>query len=239
MEAAQPDGQFLGNFIGGEYRPALDGRTSDVVDPSTGEAYLRAPVSGPADVDAALRAAAAAFGTWRDTTPAERSLALLRFADAIEARAEELVDAESRNTGKPVALTRTDEVPPLADELRFFAGAARMLEGRSALPPARMPDASMLMRQKTGVRNKTRWRRYSRSPRTQRPQAVDRSLLERRPGPGRPRTCDRVTRRRKAERPRLHLLQQARLGRALAEGADPLSRPGAGRSAQPHLAPRP
>src|SRR5215472_1465892 len=78
--------QVLANFVGGRYVAAHDGRTSDVVDPSTGEAYLRAPVSGPADVDAALRTAAAAFETWRDSTPAERSLALLRFADAIEAR---------------------------------------------------------------------------------------------------------------------------------------------------------
>jgi betaine-aldehyde dehydrogenase len=124
--------QVLANFIGGEYRPAKDGRTSEVVDPSTGEPYLRAPVSGPQDVDDALRAAATAFETWRDSTPAERSLALLRLANAIEARTEELVEAESRNTGKPVGLTRTDEVPPLADELRFFAGAARVLEGRSA-----------------------------------------------------------------------------------------------------------
>ncbi|HEY2507826.1 MAG TPA: gamma-aminobutyraldehyde dehydrogenase [Streptosporangiaceae bacterium] len=124
--------QVLANFIDGKQQPSLDGRTSEVVDPSTGDAYLQAPVSGPGDVDAALRAAARAFETWRDTTPAERSLALLRFANAIEARAEELVEAESRNTGKPVTLTRTDEVPPLADELRFFAGAARILDGRAA-----------------------------------------------------------------------------------------------------------
>ena len=122
----------LSNFVGGKQVPALDGRTSAVVDPSTGEAYLRAPVSGAADVDAALNTAAEAFETWRDTTPAERSLALLKFADAIEARAEDFIEAESRNTGKPVTMTRTDEVPPLADELRFFAGAARILEGRSA-----------------------------------------------------------------------------------------------------------
>jgi len=124
--------QVLANFVGGKYQPGQDGRTSDVIDPSTGETYLQAPVSGPAEVDAALRAAAAAFESWRDSTPAERSLALLKFADAIEARSEDLVEAESRNTGKPVAMTRTDEVPPLADELRFFAGAARILEGRSA-----------------------------------------------------------------------------------------------------------
>jgi betaine-aldehyde dehydrogenase len=122
----------LSNFVGGQPVPARDGRTSAVVDPSTGEAYLEAPVSGAADVDAALNTAAEAFETWRDATPAERSLALLRFAAAIEARAEDFIEAESRNTGKPVAMTRTDEVPPMVDELRFFAGAARILEGRSA-----------------------------------------------------------------------------------------------------------
>jgi betaine-aldehyde dehydrogenase len=143
-------GQVLANFVGGEYVPAQDGRTSDVVDPSIGAPYLRAPVSGPADVDAALRIAAAAFDTWRDTTPAERSLALLRFADAIEARSEDLVEAESRNTGKPVAMTRTDEVPPLADELRFFAGAARLLEGKSAGEYLR-GHTSMIRREPVGV----------------------------------------------------------------------------------------
>ncbi|HEX6932835.1 MAG TPA: aldehyde dehydrogenase family protein, partial [Streptosporangiaceae bacterium] len=120
------------NFVAGHFTDAVSGAVSEVVDPSTGEAYATAPVSGPADVDAALRAAAAAFGTWRDFTPAERSLALLKFADAIEARSEDLVEAESKNTGKPIGMTRTDEVPPVADELRFFAGAARVLEGRSA-----------------------------------------------------------------------------------------------------------
>jgi betaine-aldehyde dehydrogenase len=122
----------LSNFVGGKQVPAGDGRTSAVVDPSTGEAYLEAPVSGAADVDAALHTAAEAFDTWRNATPAERSLALLRFAAAIEARAEDFIEAESRNTGKPVTMTRTDEVPPMTDELRFFAGAARILEGRSA-----------------------------------------------------------------------------------------------------------
>ncbi|HTA03163.1 MAG TPA: aldehyde dehydrogenase family protein, partial [Streptosporangiaceae bacterium] len=66
--------EVLANFVGGQYVPSQDGRTSEVIDPSTGEAYLQAPVSGAADVDAALRTAAAAFETWRDTTPAERSL---------------------------------------------------------------------------------------------------------------------------------------------------------------------
>ena len=143
-------GQVLANFVGGRYVTMQEDRTSEIVDPSTGEAYLRAPVSGPADVDAALRAAAAAFETWRYTTPAERSLALLKFAGAIEARTADLVEAESRNTGKPVALTRADEVPPLADELRFFAGAARMLDGRSA-GEYLSGHTSMIRREPVGV----------------------------------------------------------------------------------------
>jgi len=145
-----PGNGILQNFVGGELAPAGDGQTTAVVDPSTGEEYLRAPLSGPADVDAALQAAAGAFETWRDTTPAERSLALLRFADAIEARTEDLVEAESRNTGKPVGMTRTDEVPPLADELRFFAGCARLLEGKSAGEYLR-GYTSMIRREPVGV----------------------------------------------------------------------------------------
>ena len=122
----------LKNFVNGKFADTREGRTSDVIDPGTGEAYAQAPVSGAEDVDAALRAAADAFGTWRDATPAERSLALLKIADAVEARGEELVAAECRNTGKPVALTMSEELPPIVDQLRFFAGAARLLEGRAA-----------------------------------------------------------------------------------------------------------
>jgi betaine-aldehyde dehydrogenase len=120
------------NFVNGAAVPAQDGRTTDVVNPATGQAYATAPLSGPADVDAAMAAAAQAFETWRDTTPAERSLALFRIADAIEQRAEELIAVEVENTGKPIALTRTEEIPPVVDQLRFFATAARHLEGKSA-----------------------------------------------------------------------------------------------------------
>ncbi len=127
-----PTDSHLRNFIGGEFVDSKDGAVSDVVDPCTGETYLHAPISAPADVDAALRAAATAFESWRETTPAQRQLALLKIADAIEARAGELVDIECRNTGKPVALTMSEELPPMVDEFRFFAGAARMLEGKSA-----------------------------------------------------------------------------------------------------------
>ncbi|MGI8760133.1 MAG: gamma-aminobutyraldehyde dehydrogenase [Jatrophihabitantaceae bacterium] len=120
------------NFVDGKLIDAVDGRRVELVNPSTGAVFGSAPVSGAADVDAAYRAAARAFETWRDTTPSERQLALLRFADALEARAEELIAAECENTGKPIELTRTEEVPPALDQIRFFAGAARLLEGRSA-----------------------------------------------------------------------------------------------------------
>ena len=122
----------LRNFVDGSPVDARDGRRSDVVDPSTGETYASAPVSGPEDVDLACRAAAAAFERWRDTTPAERSRMLLKLADAVEGHAEGFVEAEGRNTGKPLALTRSEEIPPMVDQIRFFAGAARVLEGRSA-----------------------------------------------------------------------------------------------------------
>jgi betaine-aldehyde dehydrogenase len=120
------------SFVNGAEVEAADGRTTDVLNPSTGEAYATAPLSGPADVDAAMAAAAAAFETWRDSTPSERSLALYRIADAIEARADELVKLESENTGKPLALTESEEIPPMVDQIRFFAGAARQLEGLAA-----------------------------------------------------------------------------------------------------------
>ena len=122
----------LHNVIGGRAAHPVSDRRCDLVNPSTGEVFATAPVSGEAEVDAAVRAAADAFEGWRDATPGERSLALLRIADAIEARAEEFVAAECENTGKPVALTRSEEIPPMADQIRFFAAAARMLEGRSA-----------------------------------------------------------------------------------------------------------
>ncbi|MBK3577291.1 gamma-aminobutyraldehyde dehydrogenase [Streptomyces sp. MBT65] len=122
----------LRNYIDGEFRDAADGRTTEVVNPVTGEAYATAPLSGEADVDAAMVAAAAAFPAWRDETPAKRQKFLLDIASAFEERAEELIAAEVENTGKPIGLTRSEEIPPMVDQIRFFAGAARMLEGRSA-----------------------------------------------------------------------------------------------------------
>ncbi|MFC6157864.1 gamma-aminobutyraldehyde dehydrogenase [Kribbella jiaozuonensis] len=122
----------ISNIVDGKPTSALSGATYDVIAPAIGTAYARAPLSGPEDVDQAMTAAARAFESWRDTTPAERQLALLRIADAMERRADEFVAVESRNTGKPLAVTVTDEIPPCVDQLRFFAGAARLLEGRSA-----------------------------------------------------------------------------------------------------------
>ena len=120
------------HFIGGEYRESASGQVAEIVDPVTGLPYCTAPVGGAEDVERAFHAAAAAFESRRGTTPAQRQLALLHIADAVEARAEELVRVESENTGKPLELTRTEELPMVVDQLRFFAGAARVLEGRSA-----------------------------------------------------------------------------------------------------------
>lgn len=122
----------LHNFVAGEAVAPVDGRYEDLIDPSTGEVFASAPVSGAEDVDRAMRAAAAGFEQWRETTPGDRQRALLKFADAVEARADELVALESQNTGKPLGLTASEELPPAVDQIRFFAGAARLLEGRSA-----------------------------------------------------------------------------------------------------------
>ncbi|MGC5012441.1 gamma-aminobutyraldehyde dehydrogenase [Streptosporangium sp. DT93] len=119
----------LRNHIDGELVESRSGRFSDVVDPCTGEVYLRAPVSGQQDVDAAYAAATAAFEGWSSITPGERANLLLKVADAVEARAGELNEAECRNTGKPRARMAEDETPVAADHFRFFAGAARTLEG--------------------------------------------------------------------------------------------------------------
>ena len=119
----------LQNFIDGAYRDSAAEGSLDVVDPSTGTPYLLAPISTAADVDAACRAAAAAFRTWRRTTPAERSLALFRFADALEARSAEFVAAECRNTGKPERWMRDEEFPQVLDHLRYMATIARNLTG--------------------------------------------------------------------------------------------------------------
>ncbi len=126
------DPRVLKNFVGGTFVAAETEATSEIVNPATGRVVALAPVSTDADVDAAYRSAAAAFEEWGQTTPSQRQQALLKFADAVEKRADEFVRLEGENTGKPHALTTSEEVPPMVDQLRFFAGAARVLEGRAA-----------------------------------------------------------------------------------------------------------
>ena len=121
----------LTNFVDGKVA-ALDGRELELVDPVTEEVFARAAVSSEQEIDSACQAAARAFESWGQTTPSERQLALLKIADAIEARAEQLVEVESANTGKPKALVLSEELPPMVDQIRFFAGAARVLEGSAA-----------------------------------------------------------------------------------------------------------
>jgi betaine-aldehyde dehydrogenase len=122
----------LQNFINGQSVDSKSGETTTLINPATGQPFATAPISNAADVDAAMKAASDAFVDWRDSTPSERQRALLKIADAIEYRADEFVAIESENCGKPVGLTASEEVPPMVDQIRFFAGAARNLEGKSA-----------------------------------------------------------------------------------------------------------
>ncbi|MFJ4017261.1 gamma-aminobutyraldehyde dehydrogenase [Microbacterium sp. NPDC090014] len=124
--------ELLQNFIGGQYVPVSGQQRMPLIDPVTEEAYGELPVSDASDVDAAYAAASAAFPIWRDTTPADRQLALFRIADEMQSRAEEFADLESKDTGKPRASLVADEILQSIDQLRFFAGAARSLEGRAA-----------------------------------------------------------------------------------------------------------
>ncbi len=124
--------QKFSNIVNGERVDAASGQRYDVVNPSTGEVYATAPSSSAEDVDRAYQAAEKAFETWGDATPADRQRAMLKIADALEERTAEFVKIESENTGKPLGFTESEELPPAIDQLRFFAGAARVLEGRSA-----------------------------------------------------------------------------------------------------------
>ncbi len=123
--------ETLSNFIDGE-PVASAGETEAVLNPATGEEMARAPISTPEDVDRAVRAARRAFDGWSATTPAQRAQALLAIADLIDEHGAEIARAEALNAGKPIEAVTADEIPVMADNLRFFAGAARCLEGRSA-----------------------------------------------------------------------------------------------------------
>ena len=122
----------LQNFVNGKKVSATSDKVQDLINPATGEVFAKAPVSNASDVDKAMKAAASAFEIWKESTPGERQKAINKIADAIEARSEELIGIESENTGKPIAVTRAEEIGPMLDQIRFFAGAARNLEGKSA-----------------------------------------------------------------------------------------------------------
>jgi betaine-aldehyde dehydrogenase len=140
----------LNNFINGKSVESSSGETTSLVNPATGQPFATAPKSNAADIDAAFKAASDAFVDWRDSTPSQRQRALLKIADAIEERADEVIAIECENTGKPISLTTSEEVPPMVDQIRFFAGAARNLEGKSA--GEYMPGmTSMIRREPVGV----------------------------------------------------------------------------------------
>src|SRR6266516_2625987 len=137
------------NFVGGEWVEAVDGGTMEVVNPATAETVAEVPRGTAADVDRAVEAAKKALPEWLETTPHERSELLLRLAAVIDEHADELAQIESQNVGKPLAYAR-DEMPVCADNIRFFAGAARILEGRSAGEYMR-GYTSMIRREPLGV----------------------------------------------------------------------------------------
>jgi betaine-aldehyde dehydrogenase len=122
----------LQNFIDGRFVDPADGQTEPILNPANAEVIAHAPLSGEQDVNRAVAAARKAFEGWSTTTPGERALAMLKLADAIEEHAEEITELESANAGKPINAFRDDEIPFMVDNLRFFAGAARCLEGRAA-----------------------------------------------------------------------------------------------------------
>jgi betaine-aldehyde dehydrogenase len=122
----------LKNFIDGEFVDPAEGGSEELVNPATGEPIAEAPLSTAEDVERAVAAARRAFDGWSATVPGDRALALLKLADSIEQHAEELADLEAANAGKPRHAFLEDEIPPMVDQLRFFAGAARCLEGRAS-----------------------------------------------------------------------------------------------------------
>ena len=137
------------NFVGGKWVDAAEGGTAEIINPSTGDTIGEVPNGTQADVDRAVEAAKAALPEWLETTPGERAEMLLKLADALDANTEELAQLESQNVGKPVPAAR-DEIPVASDNIRFFAGAARMLEGRATGEYMR-GYTSMIRREPVGI----------------------------------------------------------------------------------------
>jgi 1-pyrroline dehydrogenase len=137
------------NYIGGRWMDSAGGETMEVLNPATGETIAEVPASTAEDADRAVQAAKEALPEWLETTPGERAEMLLKLADVIEENAEELAALESRNVGKPLPISR-EEPPVMADNIRFFAGAARVLEGRATGEYMR-GHTSMIRREPIGV----------------------------------------------------------------------------------------
>lgn len=144
------DKRVIKNFINGKLQDSLSGEFSDLINPTTGEVFAQASVSNGKDVELAYQAAAIAFETWKETTPSERSMALWKIADVLEKNIDEIVELESENTGKPIAITMAEEVGPMLDQIRYFATAARNLEGKSAGEYMK-GHTSMIRREPIGV----------------------------------------------------------------------------------------
>ncbi len=137
------------NFVGGKWVDAAEGETAEILNPATGETIAEVPQGTQADVDRAVEAAKSALPEWLETTPGERAEMLLKLADALDANTEELAQLESQNVGKPLPAAR-DELPVASDNVRFFAGAARTLEGRAAGEYMR-GYTSMIRREPVGI----------------------------------------------------------------------------------------
>jgi len=138
------------NYINGKSQESLSGQFTDLINPTTGEVFGKAALSDEKDIDLAYNAAAKAFESWRNTTPSERSMALWKIADVLEQNIEEIVSLESENTGKPIGVTMAEEVGPMLDQIRYFATAARNLEGKSAGEYMK-GHTSMIRREPIGV----------------------------------------------------------------------------------------
>ena len=138
------------NYINGKLQDSVSGQFTDLINPTTGEVFAMAALSNEKDIDMAYQAAAKAFESWKNTTPSERSMALWKIAEVLEKNIEEIVKLESENTGKPISVTMAEEVGPMLDQIRYFATAARNLEGKSAGEYMK-GHTSMIRREPIGV----------------------------------------------------------------------------------------
>jgi betaine-aldehyde dehydrogenase len=142
--------RIVKNYINGKLQDSVSGQFTDLINPTTGEVFAMAALSNEKDIDMAYQAAAKAFESWKNTTPSERSMALWKIAEVLEKNIEEIVKLESENTGKPIAVTMAEEVGPMLDQIRYFATAARNLEGKSAGEYMK-GHTSMIRREPIGV----------------------------------------------------------------------------------------